>query len=505
LSPCGDFAVAGLRPKELVETFLVTPLVPQDAPMIRPAASVDRPSSLGRVLVVDDNRRVASDTAQWLCSLGWHASAVSRAEEALPLLAREPYAACIVDGLLAGNGTARIAAGLRLTATGTGLVVTVPEASGTSIAPGIDPDAIVHTPARDADLLAALDAAVAVGSQRVAVAGPVVPKLLGTSPSMQHVLDLVARLADAPATLLITGESGTGKSLLAREIHRASRRRGKRFVEVACGCLSETLLESELFGNVAGAFTGATADRDGKFLQADGGTIFLDEIATASPAMQVKLLRVLQDLRFESVGGSQTHAVDARVILATNEDLASLVAAGTFRADLFWRVNVITIDMPSLRDRASDIPMLAEHFLAAAVARGGREVEGFSPAALEALVRYRWPGNVRELEHAVEYAVFLGRGALIGAADLPPTVRLAAGGGGIQTAAAGVAATAFGAIKTSLKTSMAHPERRLIIEALERSNWRRDAAARALGINRTTLYKKLKRLGMNLAELQPAR
>ena len=193
------------------------------------------------------------------------------------------------------------------------------------------------------------------------------------------------------------------------------------------------------------------------------------------------------------------------MILATNEDLAALVAAGTFRADLFWRVNVITIEMPTLRDRVRDIPMLAEHFLAAAVARGGREVEGFSPAALEALVRYRWPGNVRELEHAVEYAVFLGRGALIGAADLPPTVRLAAGEGGIQTAAAGVAAAAFGAIKTSLKTSMAHPERRLIIEALERSNWRRDAAARALGINRTTLYKKLKRLGMNLAELQPAR
>jgi two-component system response regulator AtoC len=475
--------------------------------MIRPAASVDRPSSLGRVLVVDDDRRVASQTAQWLCSIGWHASAVSRADEALPLLARERFAACIVDGLLAGNGAARIAASLRLTSVGSGLVLTMPEASATSIAAGIDPDAIVHTPARDADLLAAIDAAFAAATRRAvaAEAQPPTPKLLGSSPSMQHVLDLVARLADAPATLLITGESGTGKSLLAREIHRASRRHGKRFVEVACGCLSETLLESELFGHVAGAFTGATADRDGKFLQADGGTIFLDEIATASPAMQVKLLRVLQDLRFESVGGSQTHAVDARVILATNEDLAALVAAGTFRADLFWRVNVITIEMPTLRDRAGDIPMLAEHFRAAAVARGGREVAGFSPAALEALTRYRWPGNVRELEHAVEYAVFLGRAPWIGAVDLPPAIRLAAVGNGAQVSAAGVAAPTVGSLKTSLKTSMTHPERRLIIEALERSNWRRDAAARALGINRTTLYKKLKRLGMNLAELQPTR
>ena len=473
--------------------------------MIRPTAPVDRPSSPGRVLVVDDNRRVASQTAQWLCSLGWHASAVGRADEALLLLARERYAACIVDGLLAGNGAGRIAAALRLSATGTGLVITVPEASAASIAPGIDPDAIVHTPARDADMLAAIDAAFAAATRRAAAAEaqPPTPKLLGTSSSMKHVLELVARLADAPATLLITGESGTGKSLLAREIHRASRRRGKRFVEVACGCLSETLLESELFGHVAGAFTGASANRDGKFLQADGGTIFLDEVATASPAMQVKLLRVLQDLRFEPVGGSQTHAVDARVILATNEDLAALVAAGTFRADLFWRVNVITIEMPTLRDRSRDIPMLAEHFLAAAVARGGREVEGFSPAALEALSRYRWPGNVRELEHAVEYAIFLGRAPWIGAVDLPPAVRHAAGGTAVQTTATTAAAAAAAA--GSLKTSMAHPERRLIIEALERSNWRRDAAARALGINRTTLYKKLKRLGMNLAELQPAR
>jgi len=474
--------------------------------MIRSALPVDRPSSQGRLLVVDDDRRVASQTAQWLCGLGWHASAVGGADEAMPLLARQPYAACIVDGLLARNGAGRIAASLRLMSAGTGLVITLPEASASAVPSGLDPDAIVSMPARDADLLAALDQARAAASRREAAAGPVAPKLLGTSPSMQHVLDLVARLADAPATLLITGESGTGKSLLAREIHRASRRRGKRFVEVACGCLSETLLESELFGHVAGAFTGATADRDGKFLQADGGTIFLDEIATASPAMQVKLLRVLQDLRFEPVGGSQTHAVDSRVILATNEDLAALVAAGTFRADLFWRVNVITIEMPTLRDRVEDIPMLAGHFLAAAIARGGREVEGFSPAALEALSQYRWPGNVRELEHAVEYAVFLGRAPWIGAVDLPPSIRLAAAsarGEGVVAAAGAVGAA--GSLEASLKTSMAHPERRLILEALERSNWRRDAAARALGINRTTLYKKLKRLGMNLAELQPAR
>jgi DNA-binding NtrC family response regulator len=470
--------------------------------MIRTAAPVVRPSCPGRLLVVDDDRRVASQTAQWLCTLGWHASAVGSADEALPLLAREFHAACIIDGLLAAGGSGRIARALRQTSAGTGLVITVPKSAAASLSAAIEPDAVLHTPASDAGLLDALDAAVSAAGRRAAaaMAAPPATKLLGTSPAMRRVLDLVGRLADAPATLLITGESGTGKSLLAREIHRASRRRQSRFVEVACGCLSETLLDSELFGHVAGAFTGATADRTGKFLQADGGTIFLDEIATASPALQVKLLRVLQDLQFEPVGGMQTHAVDARVILATNEDLGVLVAAGAFRADLFWRVNVITIEMPPLRDRAADIPSLADHFLAAAMARGGRSVEGFAPSALEALAGYAWPGNVRELEHAVEYAVLLGRGPWIADVDLPPAVRNNAGcNAAVVTAVPGLDAAG------SLKRSLVHPERQLIIDALERHNWRRDAAARALGINRTTLYKKLKRLGMNLAELQPTR
>ncbi|MFM7291073.1 MAG: sigma 54-interacting transcriptional regulator [Planctomycetia bacterium] len=468
--------------------------------MIHTAAPVPRSSHAGRLLVVDDDRRVASQTAQWLCSLGWHAGAVGSADEALPLLGRETFAACIVDGLLPGGGTGRIAASLRQAAAGTGLVITVPASASAALRAAIEPDAIVPAPASDKDLLDAINTAVAAAGRRAAaaLAAPPATRLLGTSPAMRRVHDLVQRLADAPTTLLITGESGTGKSLLAREIHRASRRRHAKFVEVACGCLSETLLESELFGHVAGSFTGATANRDGKFLQADGGTIFLDEIATASPALQVKLLRVLQDLQFEPVGGMQTHVVDARVILATHEDLGQLVEAGTFRADLFWRVNVITIEMPSLRDRPDDIPVLADHFLAAAVARGGRAVEGFAASAVELLTAYGWPGNVRELEHAVEYAVLLGRGPQITDADLPPTVRH---GTGRQASPLTAGADAAG----SLKRSMVHPERRLILESLERHNWRRDAAARALGINRTTLYKKLKRLGMNLAELQPAR
>jgi DNA-binding NtrC family response regulator len=307
--------------------------------------------------------------------------------------------------------------------------------------------------------------------------------VLGGHPAMRQVLDVAARIADTSATVLVTGESGTGKSLLARAIHAASRRRDHRFIEVACGSLAESLLESELFGHVAGAFTGAAADRRGKFLLADKGTLFLDEIATASPALQVKLLRVLQDFEFEPVGGSDTHRVDARVILATHEDLGRLVAAGRFRSDLFWRINVITLEMPPLRDRSGDIPLLARHFLARA-ATAVRPVEDFTPAALDALLAHAWPGNVRELQHAVERAVLLGRTPLVDVADLPPSITS-------RPAAA----------TPALKQALAHPERQLIIDALERHGWRRDAAARALGINRTTLYKKLKRLGMDLAAL----
>ena len=446
--------------------------------------SLSHASSAMRLLVVDDDRRQASHLAQWLCGLGHHASAAGTAAEAVQALARAACDVIILDGAMAD--AQRVAAAAR----GAGLLVLLPAAE----APAVVGDAAVASPVRDADLLAAIDQARSAAADRAAGAS-VAPAVLGSHPALRRVLEVVGRIATTPATVLVTGESGTGKSLLAREIHRASGRTG-RFVEVACGALSETLLESELFGHVAGAFTGATADREGRFLQAHGGTIFLDEIATAAPAMQVKLLRVLQDMAFEPVGGSRTHAVDARVILATHESLEQLVADGRFRADLYWRINVVTVEMPPLRSRSSDIPFLAAHFLAAAAAKAGRRVEGFTPAALEALVSHGWPGNVRELEHAVARAAFLGRESLVDVCDLPPAVigrgPVAAGDGGQRGA-------------PPLKAAMAVPERQLILEALERSNWRRDAAARALGINRTTLYKKAKRLGMNLADLAPDR
>jgi DNA-binding NtrC family response regulator len=309
--------------------------------------------------------------------------------------------------------------------------------------------------------------------------------VLGRDPRMLKVFEMVSSVADTRATVLLTGESGTGKSMIARAIHRRSGREKGPFVEVACGALPETLLESELFGHVAGAFTGAVGEKMGKFLQADAGTIFLDEIGTASPAMQVKLLRVLQELKFEQVGGTKTFEVDVRVILATNEDLSRAVAEGRFRQDLYYRVNVINIELPPLRSRVSDIPTLAHSFLEQVREDSRREVAGFADDAIATLERHNWPGNVRELQNVVERAVLLGKGPVITVADLPVEVR---GSSPV------IMSTPVG--QKTLKEALEGPERQIIREVLESNGWNRNATADQLGINRTTLYKKMKRLGL---------
>jgi DNA-binding NtrC family response regulator len=309
--------------------------------------------------------------------------------------------------------------------------------------------------------------------------------IVGRDPRMLKVFEMIASVADTRATVLVTGESGTGKSMIARAIHRRSSRAKGPFVEVACGALPETLLESELFGHVAGAFTGAAGEKMGKFLQAHGGTIFLDEIGTSSPAMQVKLLRVLQELKFEQVGGNKTFEVDVRVVLATNEDLARAVAEGRFRQDLYYRINVINVELPPLRARPSDVMMLAHSFLEQVREDSRRPVTGFADDALAAMERYHWPGNVRELQNVVERAVLLGKGPTITLADLPPELR-----------GTGTFITATPVGQKTLKEALEGPERQIIRDVLESNNWNRNATADQLGINRTTLYKKMKRLGL---------
>jgi DNA-binding NtrC family response regulator len=312
-----------------------------------------------------------------------------------------------------------------------------------------------------------------------------IDSIVGHDYRMLQVYDVIESVADSRTTVLITGESGTGKTMTARAIHRRSARRDGPFVEVACGALPETLLESELFGHKAGSFTGAVRDKVGKFAQADAGTIFLDEIATASPALQVKLLRVLQDMEFEPVGGTETVRVDARVILATNQDLAELVAERQFRQDLYYRINVVAVHLPALQERISDIPLLCKHFIEKYAEQCSRKVLGFTEQAMDLMQHYQWPGNIRELENVVERAIVLGKDQWIQVSDLPAPLHRH----GQDLLPAGQ--------KGHLKAALQNPERRLILEALEAHNWNRQETAVALGINRTTLYKKMKRYGVS--------
>jgi len=448
----------------------------------------------GSLLLVDDDRHVLHSMADWLREQGYQVDTAAGVAEALAAIGRKTYEVALVDIRLGDDDGFDVLAHCREHCPATSVILITGYGSVEAAIEAIRAGAFdfLTKPLIDEELQMAIHRAI---SQREVLEENKQLKaqldlryglehIIGQDHRMLRIFDMVQAVADTKATVLITGESGTGKSLIARAIHRASSRRNKPFVEVACGALPETLLESELFGHVAGAFTGAIADKSGKFMQANEGTIFLDEIGTASPAMQVKLLRVLQDFEFEQVGGSKTFRVDSRVILATNEDLAKAVAEGRFRQDLYYRVNVINIELPPLRERIADIPPLAHHFLERVVRDTGKKVDGFREQALWALQTYRWPGNVRELQNVIERAVLLGKGTMIGVEDLPSTLSVAAPVVVAPHANAG------------LKQAMAMPERQIILDALDAHHWNRIATAESLGINRTTLYKKMKRLGL---------
>jgi transcriptional regulator with GAF, ATPase, and Fis domain len=310
--------------------------------------------------------------------------------------------------------------------------------------------------------------------------------IIGCSERMQAVFNLVDKVADSDSTILITGETGTGKGLVAKAIHQNSLRKNKPFISINCGAIPENLLESELFGHVRGAFTGATVSKSGKFELAHGGTIFLDEIGDMSPDLQVKVLKVLEEGEFEQVGGAKTIKVNVRVIAATHRDLPEEVKKGNFREDLFYRLYVIPIGLPALRERKSDIPYLVSYFIQMYNIKNNRNLEGISDNALEVMMHYGWPGNVRELRNVIERLVVLIGSGQISLNDLPKELKSADGYQANQS----IEITDEG---ICLNNAVTEFEKDLILQSLEKTKWVKNKAAKLLQLNRTTLVEKIKR------------
>jgi len=325
------------------------------------------------------------------------------------------------------------------------------------------------------------------------------PPLVGESPSMKAIYEMIARVADSPSTVLITGESGTGKELIAKALHRGSSRRDRPLIKVNCAAIPKDLVESELFGYERGAFTGAVGSKPGRFELADGGTLFLDEIGEVPVEMQVKLLRALQESEFERVGGIKTLRVDVRLIAATNRDLKALIAEGRFREDLYYRLAVVPIALPPLRDRKEDIPLLVGHFIEKYDQRLGKRVEEVDAEAMELLRSYPWPGNIRELENLMERSVLFADGPVIHASSLPDALR-ETGPAPTPLAPVGalgaIAAPSGASMKEIVRQAQAELERELITRALEETAGNVTRAAKRLQISRKSLQVKMKELGL---------
>ncbi|MCE5271468.1 sigma-54 dependent transcriptional regulator [bacterium] len=453
------------------------------------------------VLVVEDNRTLCDALAITLTKMGLTAEAVESGDRALECLRHKRYDLVITDFKLPGaNGLEVLETAKKLQPgadviliTAFGSVELAVEAMKLGavdfMTKGFTPEEFrlrvqkalaARADAAERSRLAEENERLRADLEEAAGLGQIV----GESSAMREVFETLERVAATDASVLITGESGTGKELAAREIHFKSPRRDKPFVKVACGALSESLLESELFGHEKGAFTGSVKSRKGRFELAHGGTIFLDEIGDISATVQVKLLRVLQEREFERVGGEKTLAVDVRLVSATNKDLKAEVREGRFREDLFFRLHVVPLHMPALREREGDIPLLARNLAAKVCRRMNRPTMPIGRDALEALSVYAWPGNVRELENVIERAIVLCRGESLTAVDLPP---LAESGLDLRLPAAG---------SLDLTATLEDIERRIIGQAFRRNGGNKTQTARCLGINTSTLYYKLEKYGL---------
>jgi len=448
-----------------------------------------------RVLIVDDNQAHAEALADGLETDGYRCRTVHSGGEALKMLAEESYDAVLTDLVMPDlSGIDVLKEARRLQPDAAVLLVTGHESVKTAV------DALRHgaadyvtKPVDIGEMRARVAKAVESGRLRrdhVELQRQIDKRfgfegILGSSPQMHRLFEILGQVSSTNATVLITGESGTGKELVARAIHQNSPRSTEHFVAVNCAALSEGLIESELFGHVRGAFTGAVGAKEGRILYADGGTLFLDEVGDMPLATQAKLLRVLETREVQPVGGNQVHKVDIRLIAATNRDLAEMVTSGEFREDLLYRLRVVTVGMPPLRDRKGDIPLLVDHFLTEFSAQHARSVRGISPEARTALLRYDWPGNVRELRNTIESMVLLARSPVLALEDVPEPIRAGSGGGAARSGAGDLAGR-----------SLAEVERELIRENLKAFGGNRERTAKVLGIGERTLYRKIKEYGL---------
>ncbi|SNS10145.1 DNA-binding transcriptional response regulator, NtrC family, contains REC, AAA-type ATPase, and a Fis-type DNA-binding domains [Humidesulfovibrio mexicanus] len=450
----------------------------------------------GRVLVVDDEEIARENLAHALARAGYEAQAVGDARTALAELARKPYELLLTD-LKLGDRSDADGIGLMERARKLHPALEVVVMTGYATIPGavdaMNRGAFSYlAKPLNLDEVRAL-AAKAIEKSRLRQEVQELrqrlrdrnapPLLVGKSPAMAALLKTIARVAPTASTVLLLGETGTGKELVARTVHQQSQRAARRFLAVNCGAFSEELLAGELFGHEKGAYTGATERKAGLFEAADGGTLFLDEVGEMTPAMQVRLLRVLQERKLMRVGGTADIPVDVRVIAATNKDLAVEAEAGTFRLDLFYRLNVITLRLPALGERREDIPLLSRHFLVKYSDALGREVRELSPEALALLLAYPFPGNIRELENLMERAVVLCDGGVVEPAHLPPDLRQ--GQSQLRT-------TRHGGLAT-----LEENERQHMLWVLEQCEGNKTRAAEVLGIDRASLWRKLKRAGLS--------
>lgn len=449
------------------------------------------------ILIIDDDRAACNLLRELFKSQGWDAKTAQTPQQALELASQEKFDLMLSDiNLEAEMSGIDLLQQLRDTCpvilmTGYGTLDTAVTAAREGAWD------IISKPIKPQELLVMVERALESKSQASeeseALSSPDKGSIMvGRSPVMVELYKQIARVAPSRSTVLIAGESGTGKELIARSIHQHSTHARGNFVPVNCGALTETLLEAELFGHVKGSFTGAATDRKGLWEEAEGGTLFLDEIGETSPAMQVKLLRALQEREIRRVGATRNIKVDARVIAATNRNLEKEVQAKNFREDLFYRLSVVTLNAPSLRQRRSDIPLLAERFLRGAAENAGRGALKLSEETIKTLVAYDWPGNVRELESAIEYAALQSRGSEITPTDLPPKLQSVE----VREAAERSPLTA---LFDDLPT-LDELERRYLLHILEVVGGSRTNAAKVMGIDRRTLYRMAERFKINLGE-----